>query len=288
MTSPQTEPQHNYFLVIPSFITDDPKIDDSTAILYGRIVALSNQKGYCWASDKYLAELTRVSEREVRNRIKCLEENGYIIRQTTKNGFNWSRKIYPVIQKTYTKGPDVPFDKDQACHSQGNTSAEDIDKHNNISENYNCSSSSFSEDIKKKETLLYVGLNQFTFDRCLAFSLEKILIAIECLKEGQYGDKNAFFWSALSEGWQPKKKKETPDVEKEKIKEDQEIKKFNDLKEKIQNIIKQAYGNMQEGYRFEIIDGKIHAIREGKEDYIVNVTEGDLQWMEVFYQRFKK
>lgn len=72
------QPQPNFFLLIPSHILDDERIDDSTAILFGRIASLSNNKGYCWASDKCLAELTRVTEREVRRRLKTLEDSGFI------------------------------------------------------------------------------------------------------------------------------------------------------------------------------------------------------------------
>ena len=128
MTNISSEPQHNIFLIIPAFITNDPEIDDSTAILFGRIMALSNQYGYCWAGDKYLAELTRVSEREVKNRLKTLEDRGYIKRKTFKNGFTWQRHIFPQTQNNPTKGTGVPLDKEQACPSEGNGCSQEYDK----------------------------------------------------------------------------------------------------------------------------------------------------------------
>ncbi len=74
------EPQHNIFLMIPAFIANDPEIDDSTAMLFGRICALSNQFGYCTVSEINLADITRSKEREVRNRIFKLEKHGYVKR----------------------------------------------------------------------------------------------------------------------------------------------------------------------------------------------------------------
>lgn len=88
------QPEPNYWTTIPTHVLDDPRIDDSTAILFGRISSLTKSKGYCYASDKYLAELTRVSPREVRSRLLVLEKCGYIIRDTKKNGVLWDRKIF--------------------------------------------------------------------------------------------------------------------------------------------------------------------------------------------------
>lgn len=98
-----------YFLLIPSHLVDNPNIDDATALLYGRIVSLSNNKGYCFASDKYLAELTGVSSKEIGKRLLVLEKNGYITRETKKVGLRWDRKIYPnfnyesAIRRTRTR-----------------------------------------------------------------------------------------------------------------------------------------------------------------------------------------
>lgn len=85
----------NYFVLIPSHLLDNPEISDSEAILFGRIASLSNSKGYCFASDKYLGELTGVSPGEIGKRLLKLEQHGYIKRETQKNGMYWDRKIFP-------------------------------------------------------------------------------------------------------------------------------------------------------------------------------------------------
>lgn len=126
------EPQHGAFLMIPSFIADDPDIDDSTAMLFGRILALSNKFCYCWASNEHLAKLTRVCEREIKNRLKVLEDKGYIKRETFKSGMNWERRIYPQFEfkKSSAKGIPVPDRRErggeQAFPIEGNKRSPNI------------------------------------------------------------------------------------------------------------------------------------------------------------------
>lgn len=91
---PDNYPQHNFFLLIPSHVADDPDIDDSTSMLYGRLNALSNREGFCWASDQYLADLTKCKLRSIQERLNLLEKKGYIVRDTKKEGMAWKRKIY--------------------------------------------------------------------------------------------------------------------------------------------------------------------------------------------------
>src|SRR5690606_21431092 len=85
----------NYFLIIPSHLISDKRLDDSTRILFGIISSLSNKHGYCFASDKYLGELTNTGHRQIARRIKLLDDLGYIRRETEKVGMFWDRKIIP-------------------------------------------------------------------------------------------------------------------------------------------------------------------------------------------------
>lgn len=86
--------QPNYFVVIPSHILDDERIDDSTALLFGRISSLTSNKGYCYASDEYLAKLCRTTRSPLQRRLKTLRDCGYIKITTQKKGVLWDRKIY--------------------------------------------------------------------------------------------------------------------------------------------------------------------------------------------------
>lgn len=68
----------NYFAVIPANVRYDRKVCPNAKLLYGEVTALCNKEGYCWATNKYFAELYRVSTRAVTSWIKQLTDNGYL------------------------------------------------------------------------------------------------------------------------------------------------------------------------------------------------------------------
>ena len=70
--------QPNYYAIIPADVRYDTELKDKAKLLYGEIVALSDKGGYCWASNKYFAELYQVSTTTISLLIKDLVEKGYI------------------------------------------------------------------------------------------------------------------------------------------------------------------------------------------------------------------
>lgn len=68
--------------------------------LYGEISALCNERGYCWASNQYFAELYDVDERSVRRWVSLLEKHGFIY--TVIKGK--SRKIF--LTKSHPMSPE--------------------------------------------------------------------------------------------------------------------------------------------------------------------------------------
>ena len=67
-----------YYAIIPANVRYDPDLPPNAKLLYGEITALCNEKGFCWASNRYFAELYGVSIRSVQNWITALFEKGYI------------------------------------------------------------------------------------------------------------------------------------------------------------------------------------------------------------------
>ena len=72
------EQQKNYFAVIPASVRYDKNLKPLAKLLYGEITALCNEKGYCWASNGYFAELYGVDNKTISRAIQQLEECGHI------------------------------------------------------------------------------------------------------------------------------------------------------------------------------------------------------------------
>lgn len=71
----------NYYAIIPANVRYDNRLIQGAKLLYGEITALSNQKGYCWASNNYFMKLYEVSRFTIQAWLKSLEDCGYINRQ---------------------------------------------------------------------------------------------------------------------------------------------------------------------------------------------------------------
>jgi len=74
----ETTLHRGYYAVIPATIRYDKNITPNAKLLYAEITALCNEKGYCWASNAYFAELYGVSKTSISNWISSLQKNGYI------------------------------------------------------------------------------------------------------------------------------------------------------------------------------------------------------------------
>ena len=68
----------SYYAIIPANVRYDKDIPSSAKLLYGEITCLSDKYGYCFASNKYFAELYGVSNPCISQWVKKLESKGYI------------------------------------------------------------------------------------------------------------------------------------------------------------------------------------------------------------------
>ena len=79
--------QKAYYAVIPANVRYDKRLKANEKLLYGEITALTNERGYCWASNKYFSVLYGVTPQAVSKWINGLKNCGYIsIEYTYKNG----------------------------------------------------------------------------------------------------------------------------------------------------------------------------------------------------------
>ena len=82
----------SYWAVLPAAIRYDPEIPASAKLLYAEISALTDQRGFCWASNAYFERLYDLSERTIVRLIRALENAGYI-RILDAGGGSARRKI---------------------------------------------------------------------------------------------------------------------------------------------------------------------------------------------------
>lgn len=64
--------------VIPAPVRGDQKLTDKAKLLYADLSALADEKGYCWASNEYLAQLYKCGERTISRCISQLADLGFI------------------------------------------------------------------------------------------------------------------------------------------------------------------------------------------------------------------
>lgn len=91
----------SYYAIIPADVRYNDKLTPNAKLLYGEITALCNEKGYCWATNKYFSDLYKVSEVSISKWVSQLKEQAYLRTETDHDG---KRKIYLIGVKEIFKG----------------------------------------------------------------------------------------------------------------------------------------------------------------------------------------
>ena len=79
------ENQISYYAVIPATVRYDTNLKPAEKLLYAEITSLSNKYGYCFASNKYFANLYNVDPHTVSQWISHIEKSNYIHIELIKN-----------------------------------------------------------------------------------------------------------------------------------------------------------------------------------------------------------
>ena len=84
------------YSVIPATILYNKELKANEKLLYAMITSLACKEGYCFASNKYLAEKLNVNPKTVSSWISDLRDKDFIIVELIRNGNNQiiQRKIY--------------------------------------------------------------------------------------------------------------------------------------------------------------------------------------------------
>lgn len=127
----------SYYGVCPAEVRYDFRLPASARLLYVELSALSNYKGYCWASNQYFMKYFDVCERTVKRWLEALEAYGYITITNERNEFNKKeRKIYLTVASAAPQNQKV----DKNVQKSGQKCPKKVDKNvrsNNTSINNN-------------------------------------------------------------------------------------------------------------------------------------------------------
>jgi len=97
----------NYYAIIPAPVRYCKDLKANEKLMYGELTALSNDKGFCFASNEYFSNLYDVSKTSISKWISNLEKNGFIkIKMIYEPGTKQikQRRIYiaPLLKKSST------------------------------------------------------------------------------------------------------------------------------------------------------------------------------------------
>ena len=86
----------NYYSIIPATILFNNQIKPNEKLLYAMLTSLASKEGFCFASNKYLAERLNVKANTVSSWITDLKRKGFIIVEIIRSDNNEiiQRKIY--------------------------------------------------------------------------------------------------------------------------------------------------------------------------------------------------
>ena len=100
----------SFFAIIPAHVRYSQEIEPAAKLLYGELTALTSIEGYCWAQNKYFADLYNVSERQVKNWINSLKKSKFIFVEVIKDETGTHRRIWlsSEIQKNFRAEKNFP------------------------------------------------------------------------------------------------------------------------------------------------------------------------------------
>lgn len=118
---------HNWYAVLPAQVLLSKELTDKQKLLIALISNLSNERGYCFASNKYLGDCLDCSESTIKDHLKKLEDMnilGRIIKLKENGDFDF-RSL--VINIEIPRSENKPTSANKSAHP----SAEKL-AHNNI------------------------------------------------------------------------------------------------------------------------------------------------------------
>lgn len=131
--------QSGYWAVLPAEVRLSAKITAEAKVVYAEIMALSNQKGYAWASNSYFAKTFGASTRSASRWVAELVEAGFVEAvHIPGNSDRFSqRHLRPLVgigNRRLLNDEPVPVLPDRAETDEATDSADDVDEVPNLSD----------------------------------------------------------------------------------------------------------------------------------------------------------
>jgi len=150
----------SYFSILTAAVRYDKSLCANAKLLFSEITALTQAEGYCWASNKYFAELYDVDVSTIKRWISDLEKSGHIELDTQKIGMKWNRKIY--VKNVY-EGSKISPSKAQKEALRGLKNKPIITNKVIAKEEGERASSSKSKKPEKEDKSFFERLNNTNF-----------------------------------------------------------------------------------------------------------------------------
>ena len=124
---------HNptYYAIIPANVRYDKALPMGAKMMFGEITALSNAKGYCFATNGYFAELYGVTKQGISKWIKQLEAAGYVRVEYVENEGNQQRRVSILVEggQPQLRGGSTPVDHNNTSNNNSLSTKSEIRSH---------------------------------------------------------------------------------------------------------------------------------------------------------------
>ncbi len=117
----------SYYSILPAPVRYDKRLTPNAKILYAEITSLTNQVGFCYASNRYFEELYKVSTQSINTWLQQLEKYGYIKRfvyrdRGTKEILNRYITIFekPIQENLNRPIQDILIDNNKVLNNKSN------------------------------------------------------------------------------------------------------------------------------------------------------------------------
>jgi len=135
-----------YYSVIPATVLYNKELKANEKLLYAIITSLACKEGYCFASNKYLAEKLDVNPKTISSWISDLKNKNFIVVELIRNENNQiiQRKIYV---------DDVPYPLNNGYHykSKNGQAIHQKVEDNNIRNNIKSNKNTYSNYTNQRE-----------------------------------------------------------------------------------------------------------------------------------------